>query len=535
MDQELITDNSMLRATRPRTRLLHLLTTIALVLLTTFSTTPAWAHAELLSSTPQSGAALSDAPAALTLRWSEVVPDGSVRVTLLASGQEVPVHLSSDVDTTTLHPLESLVPGEHVISWKVVSADGHLVSGLVPFRILEPGSVNTGPMVPVETSSAGRGAGPLDRAAEALSWMFVATALGASLARRRLIGIVASVLAMITASLRIWEIAVVVGGDPLLVGEGRAASAVVLASFVLLISCLPALPGRVRGLARSFAVPMFAAQSLYSGHHLGLAEPLRLVATAAHGAHLAAVLAWTAAVTALLLRRDEEQVRLTRRISTGSIAVLALAGPVLVWTLMWPTPQIGPWTVVLVLKGLVLGAIAVLAWRHHRLSANREQSSQAWRKSVVIEVAMFVVVALLSAALTSWSPPATATRTAGGIDSSVTVALPKVTEDEPAISPAVVEVSFNGGAAGTLEHDPATGRWTLTMASPLGTDRVELNAANPQAGIDGFSVTLTGDGVTFSGEGALPLEGVWQAELTFLADRFDLQSATTTIETGASS
>jgi hypothetical protein len=109
-----------------------------------------------------------------------------------------------------------------------------------------------------------------------------------------------------------------------------------------------------------------------------------------------------------------------------------------------------------------------------------------------------------------------------------------VTEDEPAISPAVVDISFNGGAAGTLEHDPATGRWTLTMASPLGTDRVELNAANPQAGIDGFSVTLTGDGVTFSGEGALPLEGVWQAELTFLADRFDLQSATTTIETGAS-
>jgi hypothetical protein len=163
---------------------------------------------------------------------------------------------------------------------------------------------------------------------------------------------------------------------------------------------------------------------------------------------------------------------------------------------------------------------------------------------------MFVVVAVLSAALTSWSPPATAIRSGSDFDTtntdttntdtanefpSLTDVLPTTPSDELAASPVIVDVTFNGGATGTLEHDAATERWTLIMAAPLGTDRVELNAANPQAGIDGFAVTLSGDGTTFTGDGALPIEGVWQTELTFLADRFDLQSANTTIETGVSS
>ncbi|MBO9357623.1 copper resistance protein CopC [Bordetella petrii] len=93
------------------------------------------AHASLIASTPRAGAVLPQAPATARLTFNESVsplvikviqPDGSIKdithTEVLSAGLEVP-----------LPTLDQ--QGSYVLSWRVVSADGHPVGGTVPFSV----------------------------------------------------------------------------------------------------------------------------------------------------------------------------------------------------------------------------------------------------------------------------------------------------------------------------------------------------------------------------------------------------------------
>jgi copper transport protein len=99
---------------------------------------PAGAHAQLVSTDPVAGATLADAPEAVTLRFSEKVhvPSGSVRV-YAGSGERVD---DGDLDQTDGDrvlrlSLPDLDDGGFVVTWRVVSADGHPISGGVTWRV----------------------------------------------------------------------------------------------------------------------------------------------------------------------------------------------------------------------------------------------------------------------------------------------------------------------------------------------------------------------------------------------------------------
>ena len=100
---------------------------------------PASAHAILSGSNPAPGAVLAKAPATVTLHFSEAVttvpeslrvlgPDGSradagtVRVT--GDGSDIAVDLS-----------RATKQGSYFVSWRVVSADSHPISGAFTFAI----------------------------------------------------------------------------------------------------------------------------------------------------------------------------------------------------------------------------------------------------------------------------------------------------------------------------------------------------------------------------------------------------------------
>jgi copper transport protein len=95
----------------------------------------AWAHTSLLESVPAADARLDVAPETVELTFSE-----PVRLTVLALRDE-------GDDETRLTPRESgrsatfsaelpeLPAGSYVIHWRVVSADTHVVSGEIAFRI----------------------------------------------------------------------------------------------------------------------------------------------------------------------------------------------------------------------------------------------------------------------------------------------------------------------------------------------------------------------------------------------------------------
>src|SRR5262245_58443387 len=106
---------------------------IAVLLITWLSSSAAFAHASLVRAEPADGAMLADTPQALRLTFNEPV---SVLVMRLIgpSGEVVAPTAVAENNVVTITPPQ-LRGGSHVLSWRVVSADGHPVGGSFVFSI----------------------------------------------------------------------------------------------------------------------------------------------------------------------------------------------------------------------------------------------------------------------------------------------------------------------------------------------------------------------------------------------------------------
>jgi methionine-rich copper-binding protein CopC len=132
----------------------------------------ATAHDELVGSDPAPGAALDSAPAAVRLDYSaDVLAFGAAVIVADADGDPwqagEPVLDGSSVSV----PLDPSLPdGAYEVRWRVVSSDGHPITGLVPFTVGdvaeatdEPSTGSTGATVPDDADpapSAGEAADP---------------------------------------------------------------------------------------------------------------------------------------------------------------------------------------------------------------------------------------------------------------------------------------------------------------------------------------------------------------------------------------
>lgn len=97
---------------------------------------PAAAHAQLESTTPEDGAVLEHAPGEAEFEFNESVTpiDGHIR--LDSAGQD-PIELparTSDTRVVVDFPA-GLDDGSYTLSYRVISADGHPVSGAIAFRV----------------------------------------------------------------------------------------------------------------------------------------------------------------------------------------------------------------------------------------------------------------------------------------------------------------------------------------------------------------------------------------------------------------
>lgn len=106
---------------------------LALVLL---RASPATAHAQLEGTTPEAGAQLDAAPREVVLRFAEGVRPvpGGLRV-LAEDGTRVDEARPRSSGGTVTLALPPLADGAYVVSWRVVSADGHPVRGAFTFRV----------------------------------------------------------------------------------------------------------------------------------------------------------------------------------------------------------------------------------------------------------------------------------------------------------------------------------------------------------------------------------------------------------------
>ena len=107
---------------------------------------PARAHATLVSSEPADGAVIPAAPPRLTLTFNEPVSPLALRLVAPDSASTA-VQAVTERETSLAIALPSgLRDGTHVLSWRVVSLDGHPIGGTVVFSIGAP-SAGPGPAV----------------------------------------------------------------------------------------------------------------------------------------------------------------------------------------------------------------------------------------------------------------------------------------------------------------------------------------------------------------------------------------------------
>jgi methionine-rich copper-binding protein CopC len=112
-------------------KILSLLSGLALV---TFAVTVS-AHAHLQKSSPADGSVVTTSPSNLVLNFSE-----AARATALSiqKGDEPKQNLKPLPTTAAQQisiPLPLLTPGSYEVSWRVVSDDGHVMSGALHFTL----------------------------------------------------------------------------------------------------------------------------------------------------------------------------------------------------------------------------------------------------------------------------------------------------------------------------------------------------------------------------------------------------------------
>jgi methionine-rich copper-binding protein CopC len=99
----------------------------------------ALAHAILVKAFPEKESTISEAPEELLLIFNEGVGDEYLALAVVdSSGQRVDKH-NAHLDLTDRSHLratvEKLTPGRYMVRYRVLSADGHVVSGKYFFQI----------------------------------------------------------------------------------------------------------------------------------------------------------------------------------------------------------------------------------------------------------------------------------------------------------------------------------------------------------------------------------------------------------------
>lgn len=102
----------------------------------------AWGHAALISTTPAAGAVLDTAPAMITLHFSEPVGVTVLRL-FDPSGHATVLKPSRDTDSQVqIRIPKNAAHGSYLLSWRIVSADGHPVGGTLDYAVGAPSTLN---------------------------------------------------------------------------------------------------------------------------------------------------------------------------------------------------------------------------------------------------------------------------------------------------------------------------------------------------------------------------------------------------------
>jgi len=493
----------------------------------------AFAHAALVGADPADNAVLAEAPARLSLTFSEPV---SPLVLSLVKPDGTSVRLSgvySAGATLEIDPPDKLGRGTHVLSWRVVSADGHPVGGSLLFSIGAPSAA------PPVTE-------PIDRSLRLAVWagkiaLYAGLFLGiggafalAWLARGRRDGLPIVAL-LLVAGLAAAPLSLGLQGlDALGAPLPRFAEAavwraalstsftwtVLIAAAALGLGLLSLiLPGRR---VLSLAALAGTGAALAASGHASAAEPQWLTRPLVF-LHGTAIAFWTGALLPLglaLKRRNPGGPAFLARFSRTIlpvVAVLAVSGIVLaVVQVQSPgallTTAYGRLlTAKLALLILLFGLAAINRWRL-TTPAEAGVARAAARLSRSIAAEMLIVLAVFGiAAGWRFTPPPRALAIAAAQPASTHIHTEK----------AMADLSIAPGHAGTVTASIVvmTGDF-----GPLDARAVTLVLSKPDSGIEPLKreARKPGDGTWRVDDLVIPVAGRWKTRLDILVSDFDM-------------
>lgn len=499
---------------------------------------PAAAHAFLNESDPADGAVVDTAPERVTLTFSEPVRPVPDRVLAVGpDGERVDAGEPSAEGPVLTVPLEATdARGTYLVSFRVISADSHPVSGALTFSVGAPSQT---PPLP---GGGGAGDGIASTALSVVKYFGyagVVLVVGPAvvlaglwprrLSRRgpaRLLWTGAGVVA-VTTLLSLWLQVPYATGQALSLtavadvpevlgttaGRAHLVRLAVLAAAVWLLR--PLVAGRATRsdllLAGALGVVGLGTWPM-SGH--AVSAPLPAVAVASGTVHLAAAALWAGGLLMLAMfvlpRADARERGAILPVwsgwAAGSVGLVVLAGAV---RALLETGSVeaalttGYGRLLLVKLGLVAAALAVATGARrlvrHRLAVARAGTLRA---VVAVEAGLLAVVLGLSAGLVQTTPARTE---AAGPLPSVAADYLSTTVDSELYS---LEVIVDPAAVGTntvhliaYTHD----------GDPLPVVEWDASASLPEAGVEGLEIPLERVSDNHAvGDVTLPVGGEWR-------------------------
>lgn len=501
----------------------------------------ALAHAQLRASDPSEGAVLAEAPATIIFDFNEAIAPLVLRH-IGPDGTATDLEGTAENATISVVPPENLASGTHLLSWRVVSDDGHPVGGTLTFHVGAPSAM---PPTPAELAAgAARGGAALRAVLTTALVVAVGAAVFAALVGPAPAGPALASIAVFAAGATIPVGGLLIGvqgldmlslapGALLTVQPWQAGLAAPMTLTVVLAAgatVLAAVSLRIAGTSvrKGIALGAWGLASLsfaVSGH--AAVAPPRVVALPAVTLHAAALTFWMGSLVPLLIAlRGPEPDTVLRRFSSiavPTVAVLILSGITLTW-LQGGSPAVllgSSYGIVLGVKLALVTVLLALAARNRlvltpALAAGETTATPRLKRAIRAEIVLGLAILILASGFRLTPPPRALIEPAEPLYAHIHTAA------------AMADIRLTPGRAGPVEV--MLGFQTGDFAE-LVPQEVEVVFAQPAAGIEPIRLTALqgGDGLWHAGPVTLPRPGDWDVTLRLLITDFERVTLTETL------
>ncbi|MCK1653650.1 CopD family protein [Bradyrhizobium sp. 149] len=519
---------------------MRLLAAFATLLLFVGCATGASAHAALVAVEPASGSMLASAPKAVELRFNEAVTPGAIQLIDGAGRARDDVRVSASGGTISVAMPADLPQGTAVVSYRVISQDGHPVAGSVVFSVGMP----TGTQPPANADDRLNGLIWLARVGLYFGlfvgvggvffarWVAQSTA-GTTIPRVALaLGLASAIATLGLLGLDLLGLppAELVTIAPWKVAFTTSAGPALLAAITAMIFALIALRGG--WYARTLALIAFvgAGLSLAMTGHAATAPPEVLTRPAIflHGLAVAFWIGALAPLATLVSKSSAATLPIVirfSRIAVPVVGVLALTGLALaIVQLERPSALVeSRYGLILSIKlTLVLVLLALAALNRFRLTpalAGNRKAAPALKRSIVFECAIALGILAVVAGWRFTPPPRT-------IVPETPLAIHIHTDR------AMFQVLVSPGKAGV---DDFVLQLMTGEGAVLEAKEVTLTLSLPERGIEPFerNATRGPDSYWHVHKVELPFAGRWHVRIDALVTDFEKITLEDELEVGA--